>query len=80
MQRLPECGMAKFMLILPRIPILIPPPKIEIWQGVGTLSLTTQEYHPLLPLKIEIWPEVGTLSFDYPRIHPQLKFGQKLVP
>ena len=53
MQGLPECGMAKFMLILPRIPILI---------------LTTQEYPPPPPPppppKIGIWPEVGTLSFE----------------
>ena len=67
MQGLPECGMPKFMLILPRIPILI---------------LANQEPPPHPPkIKIKIWPEVGTLSFDYPRISPtpKLKFEQKLA-
>ena len=75
MQGLPECGMAKCLLILPRIPYFrpvmntpLPFPKIEIWPELGTLSFDYPRIPP--PPEIEIWPELATLSFDYPRITP----------
>ena len=51
MRGLPEYGMAKFMLTLPRIPILIlttqeyPLLQIEIWPELGTLS----SHYPRIP-------------------------------
>ena len=54
---LPDYGMAKFLLILPRIPIQ---------------NLTTHKNPPPPPPppKMKTWSEVGTLSFDYPRTPP----------
>ena len=77
MQGLPECGMAKFLLILPRSWLAKntpPPPHLNLgraWHFEIWLAKN-------IPLQIQTWPELGTLSFDYPRIplSPPLKRGR----
>ena len=56
MQGHPECGMAKYLLILPRILILnlttLGSPQIEIWPELGTLSF---DYLRTPPTPMSVW-------------------------
>ena len=64
MQGLPECGMAKFLLILASQVLPgqeYPPPP------------------PPPPQEMRSWPDLGTLSFDLARIPPQLEIRQILA-
>ena len=69
MKRLPESGMAKFVLKSLRTPYC------EIWyrtHPTSQVEILSFDYYkpPSSPSKIEIWADLGTLSFDYHRTPP----------